>query len=141
MASNIDSAWQWRLFSEEGGGLTPVFELIGDASRVLSESIRLPIVISSDLEEAFASATAACRALRDLCALSPELAAIIAEGVLDASEEAMRDNIGFQEKVIPSLVRMLKYTLEEDHKRSKFLCSDNVFSYIKIRFFSHSCLT
>jgi len=67
IANNVAEIREWRLFCQEQGGLRPLFECIGEPDHSFS--------------------SAACRAIRDLCALSPEIVAIITDEILRANAE------------------------------------------------------
>lgn len=67
IATNVEDIWEWRLFCQEKGGLKPLLECIGEPDRLFS--------------------SAACRALRDLCALSPEVSAVITDEIIRANAE------------------------------------------------------
>jgi len=91
IASSVDFDWQWRLFCEEGGGLYPLVRCIRDGAKSIREGENL-VEDGDDLmfgmtdqhQEAVAAASAACRNLRDLCALSPEFSAVVTDGILRA---------------------------------------------------------
>jgi len=101
VASCIDDVTEWHLFCQQAtGGLEPLIECI----RVGAKSVRegndkrtslngsdhylVTSTSSSGLtikEESFQAASSACRALRDLCALSLDLAVVITDGMLRAN--------------------------------------------------------
>ena len=81
IATNVEDIREWRLFCQENGGIRPLLECIGEP------------------EQSFSSA--ACRALRDLCALSPELVAII-------TDEIVRANAEWDGKLMREFVTILK---------------------------------
>mmetsp|Transcript_26153 Transcript_26153/g.38738 ORF Transcript_26153/g.38738 Transcript_26153/m.38738 type:complete len:916 (-) Transcript_26153:349-3096(-) len=128
VASNIDEVWQWRLFCEEGGGLAPIFSSIKEAARLVSLSEDSNVVKESELKEVFHVACVACRSLRDLCALSPELSAVITEGILDA-DESTAQSITQQDSqkgskgnvprgVVASLISLLIYATKEEENKT-----------------------
>jgi hypothetical protein len=97
IASSTDEVWQWRLFCREKGGIVPLLECVRDGVKGLERQgqskSRLRRRRSDDLllrspamEEDFLVACTACRSLRDLCALSPEMAAVMTDGILRANE-------------------------------------------------------
>eukprot|EP00550_Attheya_septentrionalis_P006621 CAMPEP_0198291906 /NCGR_PEP_ID=MMETSP1449-20131203/9256_1 /TAXON_ID=420275 /ORGANISM="Attheya septentrionalis, Strain CCMP2084" /LENGTH=988 /DNA_ID=CAMNT_0043990591 /DNA_START=144 /DNA_END=3107 /DNA_ORIENTATION=- len=103
IASNVDSTDKWRLFCNDGGGLSPLLECIREGANSVAEGRQTEVdadgnVLVDDLmqippqeEESFLAACTACRALRDICALSPSISAVITEGILRAdAASAMR---------------------------------------------------
>lgn len=100
VASAAESVDQWRLFCQEGGGLYPLLETVREGAQRLRTAPplrRLWAEPSSDVASSLAppdddeadllllAACNACRALRDVAALSPEVAAILTDGVLRAN--------------------------------------------------------
>ena len=97
IASSIEDVDQWRTFCQEGnGGLMPLLECIREGARFINlqkhflAQKRGPSnmeggVFLEQHEETFMAACSACRALRDLCAVSPELSAVITDGILRAN--------------------------------------------------------
>lgn len=91
IASSSEDVHQWRTFCQEGnGGLMPLLECIREGARYihLQKQQRSDPTISDFMdrhEESILGACSACRALRDLCAVSPELSAVITDGVLRAN--------------------------------------------------------
>ena len=111
IAATTETEAQWRLFCQEQGGLYPLLETIREGARVLrrhtkktttankrsSESTTSSMeqtrstTTSSTLwldhhdEESVRVACRACQAGRDLCAISPELAAVLTDGILRAN--------------------------------------------------------
>jgi hypothetical protein len=93
IASCINSVEEWQLFCQQStGGLEPLIECIREGA----ESIRDGNPSSSSASnsddrnivsptETFWMASSACRVLRDLCALSQDLAAVITDGLLRAN--------------------------------------------------------
>lgn len=94
IASNVDEVWQWRLFCAENGGIVPLLKCVQDGAKSIharsSEDgnfdSQLEQFAADQDEETFMAACTACRAFRDLCALSPEVAAIITDGILRAEK-------------------------------------------------------
>lgn len=92
IASSVDSTSQWRRFCEEGGGLVPMLQCIRDGALsvaeggadIYDEDSESFSVFTPQHEESFMVACTACRALRDICAISPEISAVITEGILRA---------------------------------------------------------
>ena len=87
IATNVENIREWRLFCQENGGLRHLLECIGEP------------------EHSFSSA--ACRALRDLCALSPELVAVI-------TDEIVRANAEWDGRLMRNFVTILKSADEAD---------------------------
>jgi hypothetical protein len=94
ISSNVDQEWQWRLFCKEKGGIVPLLKCIQEGARSIYERTNEGRIRESEFEdfaagqheETFMAACTACRALRDLCAISPELSAVITDGILRANE-------------------------------------------------------
>ena len=96
IASSIEDVDQWRTFCQEGnGGLMPLLECIREGARYIAlqkQFLAKKKAFSAEggmfleqQEETFMAACSACRALRDLCAISPELSAVITDGILRAN--------------------------------------------------------
>jgi hypothetical protein len=110
IASGVEDAAQWRLFCQQqrNGGLMPLVECIHEGARLMREQpagSRSDSATAMDLlddgddapqfskllqqqsyyEESFLAASSACRVLRDLCAISPEMSAVITDGLLRAN--------------------------------------------------------
>jgi hypothetical protein len=90
IASNVDEVWQWRLFCREKGGIIPLLKCVKDGAKSIHARInedydsQFGQFAADQDEETFMAACTACRAFRDLCALSPEVSAIVADGILRA---------------------------------------------------------
>eukprot|EP00574_Skeletonema_japonicum_P001739 CAMPEP_0201738156 /NCGR_PEP_ID=MMETSP0593-20130828/44245_1 /ASSEMBLY_ACC=CAM_ASM_000672 /TAXON_ID=267983 /ORGANISM="Skeletonema japonicum, Strain CCMP2506" /LENGTH=713 /DNA_ID=CAMNT_0048232287 /DNA_START=41 /DNA_END=2182 /DNA_ORIENTATION=- len=94
IAASIDQPWQWKLFFDEGGGVLPLLECIRDGARsvekgradgdVEGQQLRLE---QQQYEASFAAACTACRALRDLSALSKDFAAVVTDDILRVNEQ------------------------------------------------------
>ena len=90
-ASCIDSVEEWQLFCQQStGGLEPLIECIRDGAKSIRKGNSSPTDIKSKgrfarNEEDFRVASSACKVLRDLCALSQDLAAVITDGILRAN--------------------------------------------------------
>lgn len=135
IASNIDNLEQWRLFCNEGGGLQSIFRSLRLSARLLSVADSGEAYTIQDVQAAFNTSSAACRALRDLCALSPELSAVITEDILEASssksfyeEEHPANNENGQKSgdsiprgVVASLVSLLIFSTKECQKEHSSL--------------------
>mmetsp|Transcript_17445 Transcript_17445/g.37697 ORF Transcript_17445/g.37697 Transcript_17445/m.37697 type:complete len:920 (+) Transcript_17445:159-2918(+) len=96
IAASIDKPRQWKLFFDEGGGVLPLLECIRDGARAV-ELGRLDFLDDGDIdgtnslkeqhEASFAAACTACRALRDLSALSKDFAAIVTDDILRVNSQ------------------------------------------------------
>lgn len=92
IAASIEYDWQWKLFFNEGGGVLPLLECIRDGARAVEQG-KLDFVdddvegTSSLIKEraSFAAACTACRALRDLSALSKDFAAVVTDDILNVN--------------------------------------------------------
>lgn len=98
IASCVDDVAGWRLFCQQStGGLMPLVQCIREGAKSIREGWEVspsgsdylvPPAGSSTTsrkEESFLVASNTCRALRDLCALSPDLAVVITDGLLRAN--------------------------------------------------------
>ena len=94
IASNVDEVRQWRLFCLEKGGIVPLLKCVQEGAKSIREHMKddrnrdsqFAEFAADQHEETFMAACTACRALRDLCAISPELSAVITDGILRANE-------------------------------------------------------
>lgn len=84
IAASTESPTQWRLFCQENGGLYPLLETVREGARSIAEQ-SLELWLGGQAEESFLAACNACRALRDVCAVSPEVAAVVTDGILRAN--------------------------------------------------------
>jgi len=105
IASCIDSVEEWQLFCQQStGGLEPLIECIREGAGSIREGSPSSFLSSGSYdrhllsptgksyknsltrnEENFRMASSACRVLRDLCALSLDLASVITDGLLRAN--------------------------------------------------------
>jgi hypothetical protein len=95
IASSVENIAQWRFFcqQQQSGGLVPLLECIREGAKNIREnnSAETATILFSEsplhtqYEESFLAASSACRALRDLCAISPELSAVITDDLLRAN--------------------------------------------------------
>jgi Patatin-like phospholipase len=101
IAAATEDVSQWRQFCQEHGGIFPILETV----RVGAHVIRLKTAAQPKSEttgdttysmlagaardqyeeETFNAACSACRAIRDICAISPELAAVVTDSILRAN--------------------------------------------------------
>ena len=116
IASSIEDVDQWRTFCEEGnGGLMPLLECIREGAHFINlqkqqQKLKDPAyyeggVFLEQHEESFMAACSACRALRDLCAVSPELSAVISDGILraNAAWSTKTMSTSYRSRAFPSL--------------------------------------
>jgi Patatin-like phospholipase len=104
IASSINSVDEWRLYCQQStGGIIPLVECIRTGARSIREGGDLTQPGFDNLgavprkEESFLAAVSTCRALRDLCALSLDLAAVI-------TDDLLRANAASRSKGDPSLL-------------------------------------
>lgn len=90
VAASIDKPWQWKLFFDEGGGVLPLLECIRDGARSVQKGkedfedgdVDGTSILMEQHEASFAAACTACRALRDLSALSKDFSAVVTDDIL-----------------------------------------------------------
>uniref|UniRef100_A0A7S4AE78 PNPLA domain-containing protein n=1 Tax=Pseudo-nitzschia australis TaxID=44445 RepID=A0A7S4AE78_9STRA len=126
IASCIDSVEEWQLFCQQTtGGLEPLIECIREGAKSIREGSASSKSTSdhqyltsstyssgfSNKEENFQAASGACRAIRDLCALSLDLASVITDGLL-------RANAAYKEKGEYTLMDDLCTILRHDDELS-----------------------
>jgi hypothetical protein len=104
IAASITDELQWKAFCQERGGLYPILQTIREGARAISRHHhherrhqrrryyegKNSVLLRTDLldaqrEESFRAACSACRAIRDLCTISPDQAAVITDGILRAN--------------------------------------------------------
>jgi hypothetical protein len=126
IAASTETPAQWRLFCQQGGGLFPLLEMIREgAQSIVQDSGYLPKgdtpwLLEDRQEESFLAASNACRALRDLCAVSPELAAVITDGVL-------RANAAWDGGLLDDLCTMIEYANDFTEMNSSRMKESNPF--------------
>ena len=133
IASTVETPEELSQFCRENGGFQRLFECIHESalsmstnSYDLADHTRKP---SNELqtkgmmekEEIFAVACTACKALRDLCGLSPEIASIITDTALQLDIQKAKNN---ERTLIDDLVALLKYN-NDFEKRSKRISALN----------------
>lgn len=99
VASSINTVEEWRTVCELTDGIFPLLELIEQGGNDTAS------------DEAKDLARRSARALRDLCALSPETAAVITDGIL-------RANYSYKGLFLKCLCQML-WSAQEVHGSSK----------------------
>jgi calcium-independent phospholipase A2-gamma len=89
IAASTEQVSQWRLFCQEHGGLFPLLETVREGAQAIRQrdasDAAEEAFLGSRQEETFQAACSACRAVRDLCAISPEQAAVITDSLLRAN--------------------------------------------------------
>lgn len=128
IASCIDDTPEFQAYCQQvRGGIYPLIECIregADAIRQRGKSTNrrsspsgssyvLPdFVVSSQYEVRFLAASSACRALRDLCGLSSDVAAIVTDTLLRANANKHESNL------MKDLVTILEFAHDADIKIS-----------------------
>jgi hypothetical protein len=105
ITTSSDTPAQWRLFCQEGGGLYPLLETIREGARSIRQEYSLTqpeTWLQSNHEESLIASSNACRAIRDVCAVSPEIAAIVTDGIL-------RTNAAWGGGLLKDFCTMLEY--------------------------------
>ena len=93
IAASIDEPWQWKQFVDEGGGVLPLLECIRDGARSVEKGrgggdVGGQLLLEQQQDEmSFAAACNACRALRDLSALSKDFAAVVTDDILRVNQQ------------------------------------------------------
>ena len=96
IAASIDKPWQWKVFFDEGGGVVPLLECIRDGARSVEQGgkdflddgdVEGTDGLKEQHEASFAAACTACRALRDLSALSKDFAAVVTDDILRVNDQ------------------------------------------------------
>lgn len=129
IAASIDKPWQWKLFFDEGGGVLPLLECIRDGARAVEEG-KLDFLDDGDVEgtnslkeqneASFAASCTACRALRDLSALSKDFAAVVTDDILRINTQwssCVVDSTGYDCSsggLISDLLILLKHANEAE---------------------------
>jgi hypothetical protein len=83
------------LFFDEGGGVLPLLECIRDGARAVEQGqldfidgdVEGTSMLKEQHEASFAAACTACRALRDLSALSKDFAAVVTDDILRVNSQ------------------------------------------------------
>jgi predicted acylesterase/phospholipase RssA len=108
VASSIETVDQWREFCRERGGIYPLVASIQEgAAAVRRMNVTTNARHFAEQEDALQLASAASRSLRDLSALSLELAAVITDGLL-------RANAAWN--LLPDLVLLLQHAQSYQHE-------------------------
>jgi len=120
IASNVKSPDDWRTFSEEEGGVLPLVETIQEAAFMIKKSSFSDLSKNTKYLDRFRASISSAKVIRDVCALSPELASIITSRVLsiDNQKESESDSGIFR-----SISILIKYTVAFQ-KSTQSLLSD-----------------
>jgi hypothetical protein len=129
IASTIETEEQWKTFCEDGGGILPLLECIRDGAREIRQGLVMDdlydesvVGVVTEKPNAFEHACRASKGLRDLCAISKSMSAIITDGILRANaswsktEHLKRGFISKEEHsgLIVDLVSLLRYASDAD---------------------------
>ena len=132
IASTIESPEQWTEFCNENGGFEPLFECIQESafsmnfnSYDLADYTRSTTDFTKtnnkqhyfesymkqnkgimEKEEIYTASCTACKALRDLCALSPDVAAVVTDNFIKFDQQMELKN---ERTLFCDLVILLKY--------------------------------
>ena len=128
ITATIDSPAQWRLFCQEGGGLLGLLETIRLGARsITSEHFDKnsdDAWLRSHQEESIIVASSACRSIRDLCAVSPEVAAIVTDGML-------RVNAAWDGGLFSDFCTLLEYANDYTEAKSSKKKNDSPFRLLR----------
>ena len=123
IAACIDDAEEFQTYCRQiRGGVYPLLECIREGADAIRQRgkhlqgdstsstsyVSAELGVSSHYEERFLAASSACRALRDLCGISSDLAVVITDTLLRANANKKESNI------TEDLVTILQYAHEAD---------------------------
>lgn len=129
IASTIETEEQWKTFCEDGGGVLPLLECIRDGAREIRQGLVMDdlydesvVGVVIEKPNAFEHACRASKALRDLCAISKSMSAIITDGILrtnafwSKTQSVKKGFISKEENsgLIVDLVSLLRYASDAD---------------------------
>ena len=148
IAASTEDVPQWRQFCYEHGGIYPILQTIHDGANIIrqykSSSRSSPssgtAATTTDTvyamltgvardqyeEETFHAACSACRAVRDLCAISPELAAVITDGML-------RTNAAWGGGLMEDFQSILQYTTDYTTVAAEFTAGRDLSHRLRFR--------
>ena len=154
IAASTEDVQQWRQFCYEHGGIYSILQTIHDGANVIRQYTRKnkkknrrPTASSETSrtkrrdtvetmltgvardqyeEETFHAACSACRAVRDLCALSPELAAVITDGML-------RTNAAWDGGLMDDFSTILQYATDYTTVAAEFTAGRDLSHRLRIR--------
>ena len=91
IASTVDTAEQWRIFCNDGGGVLPILKCIREAAREIEQgdftydpnddNYETMLALT---EETLSAACSACKTLRDLCAINKAFSSVLTDAILKA---------------------------------------------------------
>lgn len=111
IASCVDDVSDWVNVCNEfqpSGGLAPLIQCIREGATTIRkrrDDAEISDLVESKYEESFVAASTACRALRDLCALNLDLAAVVTDGLLRANAAYSKGG----SSLLRDLVTLLQY--------------------------------
>lgn len=111
IASCVDDVSDWVNVCNEfhpTGGLAPLIQCIREGASTIRkrrDDAEISDLVENKYEESFIVASAACRALRDLCALNLNLSAVITDGLLRANTAYAKEG----SSLLNDLVTLLQY--------------------------------
>lgn len=88
IAESVDEPWQWRRFCDEKGGIKSLLKTIQNGANYFVKNDQQGsefLLLLEEYEETFLAACNACRALRDLCAISDDVRAVMTDEILRAN--------------------------------------------------------
>jgi len=124
IAACIDEAEEFQTYCRQiRGGIYPLLECIREGAAAIRQRGKHPqrqsvastsyvsadLGVSSHYEEQFLAASSACRALRDLCGISSDLAVVITDTLLRANAHKEEES-----NITEDLVTILNYAHEAD---------------------------
>lgn len=129
IASSVEDVSQWRLFCQEKGGILPLLESIKSGASALREQEKLqrdPSLPPSSAaawatdEESFLVASSACRAIRDICAISPEVAVVITDCILRVNAAWLKEGHSLMADFVTLLQHGQDFEEEERSARRRW---------------------
>eukprot|EP00980_Cylindrotheca_fusiformis_P007253 scaffold1525_cov142-Cylindrotheca_fusiformis.AAC.53 len=111
IASCVDDVSDWVNVCNEfqpTGGMVPLIQCIREGATAIRKNrddAQMSDLVESKYEETFIAASTACRALRDLCALNMDLAAVITDSLLRANTACAKEG----SSLLSDLVTLLQY--------------------------------
>jgi hypothetical protein len=127
IATSADSAAQWRLFCQESGGLYPLLETIREGAQAIMQEYSMTepdTWLQGKKEESLLACSNACRAIRDVCAVSPEVAAIVTDGIL-------RTNAAWNGGVLNDFCTLLEYANDYTEAKTSKKMKDSPFRLLR----------
>ena len=136
ISSCVDTPQQWKVFCEDGGGISPLVQCIRDGARevrqrggfdVYDKNYEGILGIVEQSDEIFSQACSSIKVLRDLCAISKKLSAVITDDLLQvaATSSITSDKDRYEKKnttssgLVSDLVTMVLYSKKIDNISSQ----------------------